>query len=192
MLAFRRLAVLLLLIGLAAPALGWSSTVTFEGLADLTPVTTQFPGMVFSNATILTAGASLPVGFPPHSGSNVVFDNGGPIFVDFLSPVTSAGAFFTYGVPITVFALDAANSVLASAASSSSANFAGAGTGAPPNEFISVALAAGYSRLAILGSDTGTSFVMDDLTTTSAVPEPSTLVLFALGGLAVGVWRRAR
>lgn len=193
MLELRRLALVLLLIGLAAPAVGWSGTVTFEGLADLTPVTNQFPGIVFSNATILTAGASLPGDFPPHSGSNVVFDDGGPIFVDFSSPITSAGAFFTYGVPITVFALDAANNVLASAASSSTANFVGAGTGVPPNEFISVALGAGYSRLAIRGSNTGASFVMDDLTTTSTVPEPSTfLVLFALGGLAVGVRRRAR
>jgi hypothetical protein len=41
----------------------------FEGLPDGTVVTTQFAGMVFSNATVATGGISLnEFEFPPHSG----------------------------------------------------------------------------------------------------------------------------
>ena len=63
---------------------------TFERLADGAHVTTQFPDLVFTNATIATAGISLnEFEFPPHSGTGVVIDDGGPISIQFLAPVVS-------------------------------------------------------------------------------------------------------
>ena len=51
-------------------------TINFERLLNGDVVTSQFPGLVFSNAMVLTAGIDLnEVEFPPHSGENVVFDN---------------------------------------------------------------------------------------------------------------------
>ena len=52
-----------------------SITLDFEGLPDSTILTTQYPGITFTNAIILTAGISLnEFEFPPHSGMNVVSD----------------------------------------------------------------------------------------------------------------------
>src|SRR5262245_58531052 len=96
---------------LFSPAL-WADSVTinFEGLPDLTRVTNQYAGVVFSNAAIATAGVSLnEFDFPPHSGSNVVFDNGGPIAIIFTSAATAFSGFFTYAAPLTLTAYDALN-----------------------------------------------------------------------------------
>src|ERR1035438_2645635 len=95
-----------------------AATITFEGLPDSTIVTNQYPGLTFSNAIILTAGISLnEFEFPPHSGVNVVSDNGGPISIDFASPVQSFGGYFTYAEPLTIQAFDASDSLLASSSS---------------------------------------------------------------------------
>ena len=59
-----------------------AAVIDFEILASLESVTSQFAGLTFSNSTTLTAGISLnEFDFPPHSGDNVVSDDGGPITI---------------------------------------------------------------------------------------------------------------
>jgi hypothetical protein len=171
--------------------------ITFETLpdgtpiADGTPLTTQFPTLTFTNATVITAGISLnEFEFPPHSGTNVAFDDGGPISVAFASPVLSFGGFFTYLEPITLTAFDVTGTKVASALSAFSTNDALYGDpGSSPNEFLSVAFSGGVADVTIMGDIGGSSFTMDDLTYNSAVPEPCSAVLL-LSGLALSLLRK--
>jgi hypothetical protein len=158
----------------------------FESFFDSDVLTTQIVGLAFSNTVVLTAAISLnEIEFPPHSGVNVAFDNGGAITVDFAIPVSSVGAFFTYVAPLSLTAYDSGLDPVGSETSSFSSN--SVSSGHPPNEFVAVSAAAGIARIIILGDPSGSSFVMDDLTfeTVSAVPEPGTLALAAVA-LAIG------
>src|SRR5580700_6502590 len=90
-----QLLAVLLLFGYQ-PARADIATISFETLPDGTPIfdgtsiTTQFPGLTFTNTTVISAGISLnEFEFPPHSGSNVAFDDGGPITIAFTNPVLS-------------------------------------------------------------------------------------------------------
>ena len=178
---FSRLALFCLFL-FARPLLADTITINFEGFADGTAITTQYAGITFSNATIQTAGVSLnEFEFPPHSGVNVVFDNGGPITITFGSAVTGVGAFFTYAMPLTVEAFNSAGTMIASTNSLFSSNEALSGVaGSSPNEFIQVGSPSGISSIEIFGSSSGTSLVMDDLTY-SSVPEPGSLALLLTG-----------
>src|SRR6185295_15415505 len=85
----------------AAPIL-----IDFEGIADLTSLDGLIPGLTFTNTTVLQSGAvggSLnEIDFPPQSGSNVVFDSGGVMRIDFAAPVDSFSAYFTYVAPLSI------------------------------------------------------------------------------------------
>jgi hypothetical protein len=57
-----------LLVGLTIVGEARATTIDFEGFPDSTIVTTQYPGLTFSNTIILTSGISLnEFEFPPHS-----------------------------------------------------------------------------------------------------------------------------
>jgi len=180
-----RCSLLLFLIAVSA-AVSKASPITFEGLTDGTAVTNQFSNLLFVNAAIATAGVSLnEFEFPPHSGTNVVFDAGGPISISFLVPVTNVGGFFTYGTQLTITAFDASNNVLATLTSAFNNNQALSGdVGSHPNEFLSFSMVSGISRITISGDPGGGSFTLDDLTfdTAAPVPEPASLSLL-LGGI---------
>ena len=94
---------------ISAPALA-NVVIDFEGLNDQDVVTTQFPGLVFSNTLALTAGfvgGSLnELENPPRSGVTVITDAGGPISIQFLNPISNFGGYFTYAVPLAVSAFD--------------------------------------------------------------------------------------
>ena len=95
-------------------------TIDFEGLADGASITAQYSslGVTFANASAISAGLSLNESdFPPHSGSNVIVDSGGPIMGVFASPVDSFGGFFTYTQAITLTLFDINNSPLGSISS---------------------------------------------------------------------------
>lgn len=160
-------------------------SIDFESLGDSESVTNQFSGLgvTFTNATVLTAGISLnEIEFPPHSGDNVVFDDGGAMTGIFSQPVIEVGGSFTYGVPITLTAFDALNNQVGSVTSSFTENFVSSGN--PPNEFLQVVFASGIARVTITGDNLGGSFVMDDFTFTPAqqpIPEPSTYLLMLTG-----------
>src|SRR5580704_11463446 len=95
-----------------------SFTIDFENLSDSTSVGSAYAssGVIFTNALVVTAGISLnEFDFPPNSGSNVVVDNGGPITLTFLTPVSSFSGFFTYALPLTVDGFGSSNQLLVSA-----------------------------------------------------------------------------
>jgi hypothetical protein len=184
----------LLLLATAAlsPLFAGTVLIDFEGFPDSTSLTTQYPGLTFQNATILSSGA---VGgllneleFPPHSGTNVAFDDGAPISISFASPILSFSGFFTYAEPLVLAAFDAGSSQVGSAVSAFSSNLALSGDpGSSPNEFLQVAFTGGISGVTIMGDPAGESFVMDDATYTTAgapVPEPASIVLLIVGSIA--------
>jgi hypothetical protein len=158
--------------------------IDFESLLDGTMVTT-IADVSFSNAVAYQAGLSLNDGeFPPHSGSVVVSDEGGPISLLFSTPVTQVGAFFTYVMPVTLSAWNALDVFLGSTQASFSINTVSAGDpGSSPNEFLQLAFAEGIAKLTVSGDAGGGSFVLDDLTfaTPRAVPEPGAVALVAIG-----------
>ncbi len=182
-----RILILALLLAGVSPALfAGIIPIHFDGLGDSTFVTTQIPGVVFSNAITLTAGISLnELDFPPRSGSNVASDSGGPITLNFSSPSLDFLGYFTYVVPVTLRGFDASNHLLASVTSLFSTNTSSAGDpGSHPNELLEISSAAGFSRVVITGDPAGGSFTLDDAAITtgqvSSVPEPSPVVLTGL------------
>jgi len=187
---------LLLFLQLSAQA--GTVFVDFETLPDSSPIidstsiTTQFPGLTFTDTTVISAGISLnEFEFPPHSGTNVAFDDGGPISIAFDSPITSFSGYFTYDEPLTLSAFDASDDQLTTATSLFSSNDALSGdTGSSPNEFLQVTSDLGISSITITGDPAGSSFVMDDVSITSAAPEPTSLFLFVTGALGIGALRR--
>jgi len=173
-------ALVLLTVAVAGGAQAETVTLNFEGFPDSTILTTQYPGLTFTNAIILTAGISLnEFEFPPRSGVNVVSDNNGPMTIDFSSPITNFSGYFTYLEPLTLDAFNASDTEVATAASQFSNNLAclagppcPGDRGSSPNEFIELSFAGGISSVTITGDPLGGSFTMDDMTYASAVPEP--------------------
>ena len=163
-------------------------TIDFEGLVDSTPVTNQYLAsyLSFSNATVLTAGISLNEWeFPPHSGTNVIFDDGGPMTIDFTIAYLDFEAYFTYLTPLTLSFYDTSNNLIGTVSSAFFSNTALTGDpGSTPNELLSFAYAGGIGSVTITGDLSGSSFTMDDFSGTP-VPEPCTLLL--LGGSLAGL-----
>ena len=171
--------------GLKTPAV--AAVIDFEGFADVTVLTTQVGGLTFTNATVLKSGAAggslNEIDFPPHSGVNVVVDNGGLISIVFASPQANVGGFFTYSTSVTLTAFDALDNAVGSDTSASTSNLGS-------HEFLEVAFAGGISKVTLLGAAAGGAFVLDDLTLSPAsIPEPSTLLLLA-GALAGAIGRK--
>ena len=166
--------------------------VDFEGLPDGTILSTQYPGLTFSNAIILTAGISLnEFEFPPFSGFNVASDNGGPITIPFASPITTFGGYFTHLGPLTLRAFDIANAQVGLTLSLFSNNLALSGDpGSAPNELLQL-FAGGISSITITGDPAGGSFTLDNATT-GAVPEPATFSLLLAGSTIVVALRNRR
>jgi hypothetical protein len=152
-----------------------ATTIDFEGLADGTSVGSFYlsNGVTFTNATVITAGVSLnEIEFPPYSGQNVATDVGGPITLNFSSPIVSFSGYFTYATQLLVDGFDSSNSEVASATSALTANFTSSGN--PPNELLQLAFAGGFDSVTITGDPAGGSFVMDDISfeTTGQTPPP--------------------
>jgi hypothetical protein len=180
---------------LSAAPLKADQVIDFEAFSDGTSITNQYAGVTFTNATVITAGIDLnEIEFPPESGVNVVFDDGGPITIDFDSPVLSFGAYFTYAEPLTLDGFDDTDALVASVTSAFSSNLALSGDpGSSPDEFLEVSDAAGISSVTITGDPAGGSFTMDNATITSlpanSVPEPGTGLLLFLGlAQSVAFW----
>ncbi|MEQ1758240.1 MAG: PEP-CTERM sorting domain-containing protein [Vicinamibacterales bacterium] len=177
-------------------ALAGPITIDFDTLADGDLVISQFTGLTFSNATVLTAGISLnEFEFPPQSGNNVVFDDGGPMRVDFASPVVSVSGYFNYLAPVTLSAFDALDSPLGTVSSAFASNLALSGDlGSLPSEWLALS-ALDISYITLTADAFGGSFTLDNLTydtpTVTVVPEPGTLSLVLLGGLGA-MWRKRR
>jgi hypothetical protein len=164
-------------------------TLDFESFADGTSLTNQYVGFLFTNASVFTAGLSLnELEFPPHSGTNVAVDAGGPITIGFTSPVLSFSGFFTYGSALTIDAFDSLNQSVGTTNSAFTSNFVSSGN--PPNELLQVTFAGGISHVSITGDLAGSPFTLDDATvstpTESSVPEPSSTCMVLACLLLVG------
>jgi hypothetical protein len=185
--------VLILALAMALPALSFADQIiTFEGYADQTVFTTQFPGVDFNGATVLQLGGSLNPQFPPHSGLNVVYNPSGPMSIQFAAPVDYFQGYFTYNQPLLIEAFDSLNNLLGSYNSQCSANYIGSGCGSP-NE-LGLVTANGISYVIISGGG-GNNFTLDDAQFTGSIntPEPATLMLLGSGLLGiVGMLRRKR
>jgi PEP-CTERM motif len=174
-------------------------TLDFESLTEFTSVTTEFAGVTFSNATVLAAGSTLnEFELPPHSGQNVVFDDGGAMSIMFAGTVSSFGGYFTYFMPLTITAFDASHNAIATASSTFGTNLGLSGDpGSAPNELLTLSSAIGISSILISGDPGGGSFVMDDATydtagTVAPVPEPGTISLLTLGLVSMAGRRLTR
>lgn len=176
---------------MAAPIL-----IDFENLSDGDALTNQIAGFNFVNAVTLTAGISLnEFEFPPLSGTNVIFDMGGPMRIDFSAGVTSVSAYITYLAPIVMTAFDSGGTILGTTHSQFGNNLALSGQlGSTPNELIALAFD-DIAYVTIAGDSAGGSFTLDNLTadTVDSVPEPGVLSLAVTGGcLALASGRRRR
>jgi hypothetical protein len=181
----RSLSVLIGILFIGCRSQATTITLNFEGFPDSTILTTQYSGVTFSNAIILTSGISLnEFEFPPHSGVNVVSDNGGPMSLNFSTPITTFAGYFTYAEALTLDAYGSSNNLLVSVASTYSNNEAISGdAGSSPNEFIQLSSLSAISEITITGDPAGGSFVLDDATYTTSTtvsPEPSYSALLTL------------
>lgn len=169
-------------------------TIDFESLNDSESLTSQIAGVTFSNALALSAGISLnELDFPPHSGSNVIVDDGAAIIIDFATPISAISGFFTYTNGVVLTWYDAALNLLGSTHSAFDTNLPDIGDlGSTPNELLSVTFTDDIRRIVIGGAFDGFSFALDDLTYTpkaidpdTGVPEPGTLALLFVAALAL-------
>jgi hypothetical protein len=188
---FTRIALLFAMLSLPSALLANPITINFDNLLDFDSVTNQFPGFTFSRATVLRAGISLnEFEFPPRSGSNVIFDDGGPMLISFLTPFDSFSGYFTYSQSLTLEAFDASNNLLGSVNSAFFSNLALSGDpGSSPNEFFALTVT-GISSVRITGDPAGGSFVLDDVTAT--VPEPSSIYLLLSGTAGLALFLKKR
>jgi len=170
-----------------------ADTITFEGLADGTHLFSQFPGLTFNNAVVLTSGVSLDeFEFPGHSGVNVASDDSGPVSIVFTTPAVSFDAFFTYSTLITVSGFDSQHHQVVATSSSFTNNEGLSGVpGSSPNEFLRIAFPGGIAGVTISGGPLGGSFVFDDARVVSNTPEPSTFALLLSGFLLVAALHRS-
>jgi hypothetical protein len=172
--------------------------IDFDSLTDSEVVTNQFAGLTFSSAVALTAGISLnEFEFPPRSGSNVVFDDSGPLSIVFATPALRVGGYFTYASALTLEAFDAGHASLGLVSAAFDSNLGLSGdAGSSTNEFLELSSILGIASITISGSPLGSSFVLDDLTiepVRTAVPEPGSLgLLLSAGVTAIARARAAR
>ena len=190
--------VVMSLITFALPELVIADTtvINFDNFNDGDVVTTQIPGVTFTNTIVLTAGISLDDSdFPPHSGTNVASDNGGPISISFATTISELWAYFTYAEPVTLQAFDPSNALIATASSLFPNNTSTGGfPGSAPNELVQVA-APGIKSVTFTGDPGGDSFTVDDVTfTTSAIaaPEPHCILLMVLGLIECWLWSKTQ
>jgi hypothetical protein len=161
---------------------------TFDELAPFTVVTSQYAGVNFAGAAVLTVGLDLDPHFPPASGLNVLYNTVGALSLVFSSPVSYFQGAFTYNSGLTLQGFDALNNPLATTIGAFSANYIGSGNA--PNEVLSVT-AANIRKVVVTGG-AGNNFTLDNAqftgsTVNSAVPEPSELTLLGAGLAMLGL-----
>jgi PEP-CTERM motif len=204
----KRLIALLTVAGSAAvllasqPASAVTTVIGFDNVPEGTIATSQYTGVVFSGASVLTENSELNPAFPPKSDPNVVYDYlNGTITLDFTVPVSEIGAYVTGNFSITESIYDGAT--LLGTTATGGANATGAGTGLDPNIFLDLSSMENITSAVFTNNQGGASntFTLDDVTVvsstgiiTNGVPEPSTWALMGLGfaGIGIAACRRSR
>lgn len=166
--------------------------IDFESLGDGDPVGLSYPGIDFSNVTVIRAGLSLnDFEFPPRSGEAVAFDDGGVMLLSFAAPIEFFEGFVTYTESLLITAFNSSNAVVATSTTLFANNLALSGdSGSKVNEVLRLS-GDGIRRIEIAGNPGGTSFVLDDVSfrLASPVPEPTSLILCGAGLAAVVLLR---
>lgn len=89
---------LILVMALAMGNASLASIIGFEEIADDTPVRDFYEareGVSFNLATVISTGLSLnELEFPAHGGTNVAYENTGPVTISFQAPMRYFFAFF--------------------------------------------------------------------------------------------------
>lgn len=136
--------------------------INFEGMGDRTSITTQYQtlGVVFSSATILEQGGSLNyTGFPPRSGTAVVYDYPtGTITVTFPKGASLVGGYITGNRVINLRCFNK-DGTLVGGQSTPGPNYRGSSSGYSPNIYLEVK-APGITRCTF--ADSGNTFTLDD------------------------------
>ena len=88
--------------------------ITFEEVGHMVWVDSFYPGVTFTGAQCLQSPNYNYNGYPPHSGTNVVHTTDGTLTVTFDIPVSKIGAWFTTYYPVTIYAYDEYDNLLAS------------------------------------------------------------------------------
>jgi hypothetical protein len=168
---------------------GADTVITFEGLAEGASVTNQYQadGVVFGPAGSPGVILQFPdynyVGYPAHSGINVVYSpTTGLIEADASGAnFTSAGAWYSTPDSVTLNAYDSSNNLLATST---------VGSDYGSSQFFSVS-APNIAYVQFVGD--ANFYTIDDFTfTTTTVPEPSTMALMGIGAVALVGRRIAR
>lgn len=182
-----------ILLFLVAATTALPATINFDDQPDLTPVTNQYLGVTFANATVLTAGISLnEIDFPPHSGDNVAFDDGGPITITLGQPTGQIGFYTTYVTQLTVQAFDDGNNLLATLYTLFTNNTTSQGDqNSNPNEHLQI-IAPNIKTITIQGDPNGASYTIDDVSFTTPVPEAGSLSMLLVGALSLSCIGRFR
>jgi len=157
-----------------------ATPVTFEGLTDNLSLSNEISGLTFSGATVLTAGVSLnEFDFPPKSGDNVAASLAGLLEITFADMMDTVSGYFTYADSLTFSIYDTNGGLLASSQSAGVSNLGS-------NELITLS----SQGIALLRINSNSNFTLDDLSYSNAsVPEPATILLFAIGVIGLGVSR---
>jgi hypothetical protein len=159
--------------------------IDFESFTDSSPLTNEVSGFTFSGGTVLTAGVSLnEFDYPPSSGENVLAAFLGSLTVSADTPFDQFSASFTFEEVLNFSGFDDLGNLLFSFDSPVASNLG--------SHTVIGHIASGITSL-VVASQSGTPFTMDDLDISAAsIPEPGTLGLLTLGGLAAARVRRRR
>jgi len=149
-------------------------TITFESSPDSQVLTTQIPGLTFTNAKAIHAGITLnEIDFPAKSGTVAAVDRRGPISIDFDRPAGSFSAFLTHTKRVTLSAYDPTGKLLGTTASPTNRNSAPSpDPGATHNELIEIR-ADRIARIVLAADPGGSSFVIDDIAFADYIEKPT-------------------
>jgi hypothetical protein len=175
-----------------------TTTIDFESIPEGTIASDQFTGLTITGGSVLTQDSRLNPRFPPHSGSNIIFNYlDGEITLDFTTPVDFVGGYVTGGRQVVLYLFNGPQFDFLGSVRTNGSNFVG--TGRAPNQFLQFSAPSITRATFSNNAFEANSFTVDDLTIGGtiitrggAVPEPATWALLITGFGAAGAMVRRR